>query len=430
MKLTSIRKRAEKGTMLVLIAAGAVAIMGAAALAVDIGYFFTVRNQLQNAADAAALAAVQGLIADPGNYADNGTAKRWAIETAAKNLADGQPVILTPADILFPNPSTARVNIQRTVDTFLGRAIGITSADLKVTAKAVPSEAISGAVLGNGLRPWAIFDQFGHGSLCVPFNDCEVNPTPHGEFKNYPHTWNGVTVQSDHYKSPYDPEFNGWDLSSQSDCGQVTGLINPRDVNGTRYTLKQFASCNSGKKNNNGNGNGNNNSNSNPWLTPGNYGAVALGSNGASTYRENIRNGYQGLVQIGDLLPTEPGNMVGPTSQGVNDLIAKDPSAYMVRNAAGRWVVMSPNFPVNESPRIVPIPLYSYAHSPGNGRSNFKVTNIAFFFVEGSNGRDVWGRFVASRCKVGERTAPSPNAGTSTVSGGGRMVLTGRLTDQ
>jgi hypothetical protein len=156
---------------------------------------------------------------------------------------------------------------------------------------------------------------------------------------------------------------------------------------------------------------------------------VALGGNGASVYRENIRDGYQGVVCIGDILPTEPGNMVGPTSQGVNDLIAKDPAAYMTRNAAGRWVVISPNYPVNESPRIVPIPMYSYAHAPGNGRTDFQVTSIGSFFVEGSDGRDVRGRFIQLRAKSSENTAPPPTNGMPTVGGGGRMVLTGRLTE-
>ncbi|MCS6805909.1 MAG: pilus assembly protein TadG-related protein [Acidobacteriota bacterium] len=406
--------RRQRGTMLALIAAGAIAIMGSAALAVDIGYFFTVRNQMQNAIDAAALAAAQGLINDPGNYTESGMAKRWAIETAAKNMAAGQPVILSPSDITFPTPNTAKIRYEKTVDTFLGRAIGINEVDLKVAAKAVPSTGVSGAVAGSGVRPWAILDQFGHGALCVPVNDCE-SPKPHGEFKNYPHTWNGVTVQSDHYKSPYDPEFDRWDLSAESDCGQVTGLLNPRDVTGQRVTLKSFKSCNG----------------SNPWLTPGNFGPIALGSTGASTYQTNIVQGYRGLVRIGDILPTETGDMVGPTQKGVRDLVAQDPNAYMTRNAAGRWVVLSPLRPgiVNESPRIVPIPLYGVYHTPGNGRTTFKVVSIASFFVEGSNGKEVWGRFVQIRAKNADHHATPSIGGVSTTSGSGRMVNTTLLVE-
>ena len=34
------------------------------------------------------------------------------------------------------------------------------------------------------------------------------------------------------------------------------------------------------------------------------------------------------MMDWGDLLLMEPGNMVGPTTQGIEDLIAQDPDAY------------------------------------------------------------------------------------------------------
>ena len=50
---------------------------------------------------------------------------------------------------------------------------------------------------------------------------------------------------------------------------------------------------------------------------PGNYGALALGLKGASSYRNNIRYGYDGIVRVGEWIETEPGNMSGPTEDGV-----------------------------------------------------------------------------------------------------------------
>ncbi len=422
------KQRRQQGTMLVLVAAGAVALLGAGALAVDIGYFFTVRNQMQNAADAAAIAAAQGLIADPGNFSDNGTAKQWAIQIAAKNKAAGQPVTLSPSDITFPSGNVVQVRINKTVPTFLGKVLGVAQVNLRVAAAAVPSRGVKGGPMGDGLRPWTIPDQFAHGGLCVPANDCEVNITPHGEFKDYPHTWNGFPVNSDYYKSPYDEDFEGVDLTNM-DCGTVTGYISPRDVNGELITLKEFKYCDSGSGGN-GKGNGKGGSSSeNPWRTPGNFGAIALGGNGASVYRSNIANGYQGLVSIGDILTTEPGVNNGPTIQGVAELILKDPGAHMMRNDAGKWVVISPKYRINESPRIVPIPLYSVYDPPGNGRSTFTVSSIASFFIEGTDGKSVWGRFVHIRIRNGEEAGEPPHSNSNTVAGGGPMINTARMVD-
>ena len=55
----------------------------------------------------------------------------------------------------------------------------------------------------------------------------------------------------------------------------------------------------------------------NPWDLP--------GSTGANDYRNNIANCNTNLIEIGHIMATEPGNMVGPTKDGTLDLKAKDP---------------------------------------------------------------------------------------------------------
>ena len=52
----------ERGQVLVIFVLSLVALMGAAGLAVDMGRFYSERRFLQNAADAAALAAANALI--------------------------------------------------------------------------------------------------------------------------------------------------------------------------------------------------------------------------------------------------------------------------------------------------------------------------------------------------------------------------------
>ncbi len=392
----------EQGTVLVLIASGVVMLLGAVGLAVDLGYVFTFRNQIQNAVDAAALAGAQGLLADPGNFSENGRAKQLAIEYAARNMVGHRPLRLDPGEISFPTGDTIKVEVTRPAETFFMRALGIATVDVHVVAAA----RIMPAIGGGGLRPFAVLDQFGHGPLCVPPNDQSINNPPHGAFKDYPHEWMGVRVESDHYTSPYDPAFDGWDLSTMGDCSTVTGLIAPRDVDGQLIGLKVDR-----------------------WLTPGNFGPAALGQRGADAYEENIIYGYPGFIQVGDILETEPGNMIGPTQSGVEALIAQDPTARMVQNSSGNWVVISDDFPMNESPRIIPIPMYSVLFAPSQGRAEFQVANIASFFVERMNGRILYGRFVQSRLKSARSGNAPRNSSGQTVSGGGRLLGTIQLID-
>jgi Flp pilus assembly protein TadG len=51
-----------EGSIMVLTALGLVAFLGLASLAVDMGHLYVVRNELQNTADAAALAGASNLI--------------------------------------------------------------------------------------------------------------------------------------------------------------------------------------------------------------------------------------------------------------------------------------------------------------------------------------------------------------------------------
>jgi Flp pilus assembly protein TadG len=73
--LCSLRDR--KGATLIFVALAMIVLLGMAALAVDVGYLFVVRGELQNAADSGALAGAQAL------YNNNGT----AINTGANQIA-------------------------------------------------------------------------------------------------------------------------------------------------------------------------------------------------------------------------------------------------------------------------------------------------------------------------------------------------------
>ena len=91
-------------------------------------------------------------------------------------------------------------------------------------------------------------------------------------------------------------------------------------------------------------------------------------------------------------MPPENGNMVGPTSQGTDDLVAKDPNAYW--DTATNSVKGSAYG--SKSPRIVIIPLYdpvAFANGQQSGKGiTLTVVNFLGFFIEGMSGNQVMGR--------------------------------------
>jgi hypothetical protein len=84
-------------------------------------------------------------------------------------------------------------------------------------------------------------------------------------------------------------------------------------------------------------------------------------------------------------MPPETGNMVGPTQQGTDGLIARDPNAIWdtgcncVKNSA-----------YGVSPRVAIIPLYNpvvYAQGQQSGKvATLQAVNFLGFFIEGVDG--------------------------------------------
>jgi hypothetical protein len=84
--------RDERGGIAILVAIGAAALLGAGALAVDLGHYRLTQNRLQSAADAAALAAVAELD-------DPATAIATAIDFAGRNVPPSYGTIITAGDV-------------------------------------------------------------------------------------------------------------------------------------------------------------------------------------------------------------------------------------------------------------------------------------------------------------------------------------------
>ena len=117
-------------------------------------------------------------------------------------------------------------------------------------------------------------------------------------------------------------------------------------------------------------------------------------------------------VEIGDPLTSENGNMIGPTQQGVEDLIALDPGADWdpATNTVTGSCAQAATPCAGHSPRIVAIPVFdtgAYYAGKLTGQVNFTVVNILGFFIDRMDGNDVVGYLTE---------APGLSTGNATIS--------------
>ncbi len=117
----------------------------------------------------------------------------------------------------------------------------------------------------------------------------------------------------------------------------------------------------------------------------GDFGALSLGGSGGSTYKNNIVNGSSNVYKRGDQVPSETGNMVGPTKQGVQDRFSVPPppgcpsnnkSDVLKTNADGS-VSISPA--CADSARIILIPVVDKIQNPQSST----ILGFAFMYLTG-----------------------------------------------
>lgn len=341
----------ERGMMVIMAGLGLVVFMGAAMLALDVGMFMVARTQAQTAADAGALAGAVALYYDDwNNRAPSGPAVQNAITaaTAEANAVMNTSASVQSEDVTFPQTERVRVVVHRSrgrnnpLLPVIAPIFGITEVDLaaEATAEAAPANAMTCVKpftvpdkwIERQTPPWDPTDTF-------DLVDKKGNPLPN----------------ADVYVPAGSPGYTGY---------------NAQRDRGIQITLKA--------------GTGNN-------IAPSFYYAWAIPlSTGASDYRWNVGNCNTTVMRFGEELTPEPGNMVGPTRQGISDLIARDPNA--------RWDTVH-NRPVSSmtpSPRVVAIPVFDpvyYETGKQNGRTaDLKAVNYVGFFIEGMQGNDVTGR--------------------------------------
>ena len=145
-----LRLARERGQVLALFAVLIAVIGGFAAIAVDLGSYSAERRDLQNAADAIALAASLEL---PDATAAQSAADEWATKNGVD--LDSMDVTVIPQSIPSePNPKV-RVEVEREHDFTFARLVGISSADVGASSSAIKTSAAG----GDGVIPLSVTEE-------------------------------------------------------------------------------------------------------------------------------------------------------------------------------------------------------------------------------------------------------------------------------
>lgn len=164
-RLTHPRHTSRQGSVLVMCALAMVVVIGAAAIAVDIGLYTLSANRLQRAADSAALAGAGNLVFTQGNFSLNATnaGGNWSynsssnvtVSSASQNAARSTAMLvaglngasISSNDVTFPTIYRVRVVTRENSRMFFARVFGVGSAYLerRATAEMTGVTGIGGA---------------------------------------------------------------------------------------------------------------------------------------------------------------------------------------------------------------------------------------------------------------------------------------------
>ncbi|MGE5103074.1 MAG: pilus assembly protein TadG-related protein [Deltaproteobacteria bacterium] len=368
----------ERGAILIQVALALVVLIGFSMFAFDYGVMWSGRGQAQNAADAGALAGATALAFDNFNdRTDTGPAKVAAHEFAVQNYVWGQaPAHDITTDVTFPtspavcaDTSCIRVNVYRNdnhqnpLPAIFGLAVGLTSQG--VNAMAIARAATANA--SDCMKPWAIPDKWQDNyDVTAPIDTIW---TADDTFET---NYDSGNLKGQPLPNPdvYTPPTNG---------SPGTGFTVQNDL-GLQLTLKAGSPSDA--------------------IAPGVFYPVDLPradgapDTGGARYSDNIANCNGIPINIGDPLTTENGNMIGPTSQGVQALIAQDPDATWdstTKKVVGGCVQAGT---CAQSPRVVAIPIFdtgAYYAGKLQGKTVLNIVNILGFFIDQMQGNDVVG---------------------------------------
>jgi hypothetical protein len=358
----------DRGQTLVFIARAIMAILGFAALGIDVGFMYSVRHELQRSADTGALAGASRFIESGGEWSPDPTDPAMvAADLRARQFASMDPVATTPLDpaaevvVAFPSLYRIQVTTLRTVPLSFARVFGRDNSAISATAVAEAAVADRNVQC---LQPWGI---------PIPWNDVNNN-------------------------DKYDPPSAGgqdelWELDKIAEgtlmilkIGEPYNKDNTLDIPTLQQEAGHF------------------------------FGLAMCGDSGAADYKKRIEDPcWDGCgIDNNSPVPVEPGNMVGPTKQAVAELIRNDRNAQWVGPTAGDredWVSGSTAAGGwDNSSRLVKIPLYDPSNMLSSGRNEIIVAGFAAFWLEDYDSKmgTVVARFVSSNINGSSTSGPAP----------------------
>ncbi len=350
--------RAERGAILVQTAIMLVGLTAFGAFVVDYGVLWTARRQVQNAADAAALAAAISLGFDaPG---DQGRARQNALIAVAQNPVWGAPADMRTGDITFPacpvgSVASAGGGVCVRVEAFRNQRAGGTPLPtvfanlVNVVDQGVRATATAQVLYGSStdcVRPMAIPDRWQE-------LRGDVGPAGWDQFDTFDrYNLGALLTPADVYQPPGGAGANGTGFARAGDYG----------------TTVEFA----------------------PGVIPGkagNYSFVPVRMAPGSSFAGDLASCSSQVVSPGDRLDVEPGNVSGVFHQWVATLISQDPAAtWSTAMNGGRGGVSGGCMSTGGctiSPRIIALPVFDPDRWDARGPATdvVDVTRVVGFFV-------------------------------------------------
>jgi hypothetical protein len=362
----------RQGGTLAMVAVCMVAILGMSALAVDLAAGYAWRAEAQKIADSGALAGGSAFLDLPDAEAVP-EARNRAYEYALQHTIKGVQVDSSELTVeVIEAERKVRVTVRRTgLPVWFSRVLGFDSLDVAALAAAQAVAAGAARCLKPIALPdlWTDADQDDGDNVWEPGEDWEYGSDPNDRYQR----WDG----------PGDPDgtsATGYGSDARNDLDGDYGRsvqIKATDPQ-SEFNFEPGIFF--------------------PWRLPPDPNMEECdkgggGSNdaGAATYRQNICSCNVSPIQLDTPYELQPGNMVGPTYQGVSELIDEDPDVYWEPNAnsgQGGPARPDPNAPSGwedlgtGTSRVVKIALFDPTQITASGMQTIEFNNFALMFLE------------------------------------------------
>jgi hypothetical protein len=409
----------ERGATIALVAVSMVALLGAAALAIDVGNLLNARTAAQRTADAMALAAASAFIDDPANA--QAVAAQRATEYAQENPVLDKTAAFDPSTDMQIDLTARRVTVWahfsedrgNPIGTWFARILGINSVNVVTAATA---EADVANEVGC-LTPWALPDMWvdteaGGTPDKFDYDDADRSDTPTDgdSFDNYcpcvrnpdtgaieadpDYVYNGLVCT----QSPGNAQCTGWGSDLRNDGTYENDV-------GRQLTLKPGNPAQS-------------------W-SPGWFLAWRPPDNaGGADYRQNIVTCIdEQMFDTGSIVPvdTEQGNMIGPTIQGVEERIGDDQHYWADGCTGGTSCIAgtedgqpcgygTDTACEDYGSRMVVVPLMDPTEVMRNGLTEIQFRGFIRLFLDDPSGNDITGHVLGLGGAAGSTDAQGTGA--------------------